>query len=482
MGGLARLMLRLAALESCAIAALKTEAAPRAAPRETLNFDFAWRHTLDAAAPAHPRGGSAPPPPQALPAYDDSSWALVDAPHDMGIEGAIAYTNPADQGFRQRTAGWYRKHFVLPNDWKGSSVWVYIEQSFHITNSYFNGVHLGEHPAGYTSFWLRLDDKAKWGAENVLALHVNATTGTGWWYEGGGLMRHQYLVKASPLHAAQNGVWAYANISSASRTDALAPSAGLRADSAVLHCQANLENDGAAAEGASILVDVLDAAGKQVATTRSAVVQVPAEGTRQLNVRTTVSNAELWSVPRPYLYTLMVRVLSASGAVLDTVNVTTGIRSVHFDADKGLLLNKEPVKVRGYCDHSNFGGVGGAVPDRVNLFRAQTLRATGGNAWRMARPNALLAPDLGRARARARAEVLLMVRLEPCSESFACTGAQPADPRAAGHHGPPGHAGHGRCGKSSINRCLTNLCRLTPALAPFAQRIGTTAGTLGRAG
>ena len=114
------------------------------------------------------------------------------------------------------------------------------------------------------------------------------------------------------------------------------------------------------------------------------------EGTRQLNVRATVNDAELWSVPRPFLYTLMVRVLSASGAVLDTVNVTTGIRSVHFDADKGLLLNQEPVKVRGYCDHSNFGGVGGAVPDRVNLFRAQTLRATGGNAWRMARPTFLL--------------------------------------------------------------------------------------------
>jgi beta-galactosidase/beta-glucuronidase len=42
------------------------------------------------------------------------------------------------------------------------------------------------------------------------------------------------------------------------------------------------------------------------------------------------------------------------------------------------------VKVRGYCDHSNFGGVGGAVPDRVNLFRAQMLRSSGGNAWRMA--------------------------------------------------------------------------------------------------
>ena len=74
-------------------------------------------------------------------------------------------------------------HFQLPSEWKGSSVWVYIEGSFHVTNSYFNGKHLGEHPAGYTSFWLKLSEGAKWGEENVLALHVNATTGTGWWCE-----------------------------------------------------------------------------------------------------------------------------------------------------------------------------------------------------------------------------------------------------------------------------------------------------------
>ena len=39
------------------------------------------------------------------------------------------------------------------------------------------------------------------------------------------------------------------------------------------------------------------------------------------------------------------------GVELDAVNITTGIRSVHFDADKGLLLNQQQVKVRGYCDH-----------------------------------------------------------------------------------------------------------------------------------
>ena len=45
-----------------------------ATPRERVNFDFAWRHHL----------GDLPP--AALqPNYNDSSWALVDAPHDMLI-------------------------------------------------------------------------------------------------------------------------------------------------------------------------------------------------------------------------------------------------------------------------------------------------------------------------------------------------------------------------------------------------------------
>ena len=42
------------------------------------------------------------------------------------------------------------------------------------------------------------------------------------------------------------------------------------------------------------------------------------------------------------------------------------------------------VVVSRFCDHSNWGSVGNAVPDRINFFRAQMLRSVGGNAWRMA--------------------------------------------------------------------------------------------------
>ena len=39
--------------------------------------------------------------------------------------------------------------------------------------------------------------------------------------------------------------------------------------------------------------------------------------------------------------------------------------------------------IRGFSNHNDMAGVGAAVPARLNLFRAQMLRAVGGNTWRM---------------------------------------------------------------------------------------------------
>ena len=38
--------------------------------------------------------------------------------------------------------------------------------------------------------------------------------------------------------------------------------------------------------------------------------------------------------------------------------------------------------MRGFCDHNSFAIVGMAVPERINLFRAQASRAVGGNGRR----------------------------------------------------------------------------------------------------
>ena len=96
-------------------------------------------------------------------------------------------------------SGWYRKRFTLPSFFKGQSIWLefdgYIGIACNISdffsiyrnsNAYLNGVFLGNHQSGYTSFRYDITNVpgVVYGDDNVLAVHVDATHSEGWWYEG----------------------------------------------------------------------------------------------------------------------------------------------------------------------------------------------------------------------------------------------------------------------------------------------------------
>jgi beta-galactosidase/beta-glucuronidase len=122
-----------------------------------------------------------------------------------------------------------------------------------------------------------------------------------------------------------------------------------------------------------------------IAAGTDAAFKVEVTSTTSTASTASATPVELWSVPRPFLYSAQFVVKTQARAVIaDSQNVTFGVRDVALDPNEGMRLNGQHVKMRGFCDHSYFGGVGGAVPDRVNLFRAQTIRRAGGNAWRMA--------------------------------------------------------------------------------------------------
>jgi beta-galactosidase/beta-glucuronidase len=288
-------------------------------------------------------------------------------------------------GYLPRNSGWYRKHFTLPPTWAGNSIWIYIEGSFHTTTAYINGAQIGYHQAGYTSFWLRLDNtSAVYGGENVLALYVDATFGTGWWYEGGGLIRHQYLVSTGSTHLQPDGTWTHVvDVEGVHPRQNEVGVGRLGADSATMVTSAEVTNHGTAATTATVRATVRDGTTDDVVgTSTSTAVTVPVGDTVIATTSTPLTAVKVWSVQSPDLYTVTVDVLSATDAILDSYNYSVGIRAILFDTS-GLHLNGHPVKVRGFCDHSNFGGVGGAVPDRVNLYRTQMLRSVGANAWRM---------------------------------------------------------------------------------------------------
>eukprot|EP00935_MAST-01C_sp_MAST-1C-sp1_P000509 g509.t1 len=127
-----------------------------------------------------------------------------------------------------------------------------------------------------------------------------------------------------------------------------------------------------------------------------------------------LEQANLWSPEQPHLYRLVSTIvpvpapapasavesaaasasasigasatasIGASASDSDSVNTTFGIRRVHFDATRGLLLNDSPTPINGMCMHQDMFGVGTAVPARMNAYRISSLKRMGANAWRAA--------------------------------------------------------------------------------------------------
>lgn len=328
------------------------------------------------------------PPPAANPAFDDSRWPLVDAPHDALISTPYDSRANNGQGSIPKNVTFYRKHFVLPADWRGSQVHVYFSGVFSVVTAYFQGVQLMNHSCGYTSFSVRLDNASGvvWGGENVLAIYADSRITTGWWFEGGGLFRDISIIRSSfPARLADDGVYATAFTEGAFHPRAT-PADGIVADSATVTPSVSVEMDAeAVAANVTVRVDLYAQNGVTRLASSASEATLAHEGATTIITPPPFSfdNVELWSVPRPYLHVLVATLMDASGAVVDTKNITLGVRTIRWDAINGMFLNEQRVKLRGFCNHNNFAGVGMGVPTRVNLLRLQQIRAMGGNSWRM---------------------------------------------------------------------------------------------------
>jgi beta-galactosidase len=142
-----------------------------------------------------------------------------------------------------------------------------------------------------------------------------------------------------------------------------------------------IATEGAKAEKARVRWEIRDAAGKTVAKAESAEQVIAVDGTVSFKAASSVTNPVLWSLEQPTLYTAVVTV-EVDGKVRDAEQVSFGMRTVRFDADKGFFLNGKPVKIQGTCNHQDHAGVGAAIPDRLQWYRLAVLKEMGSNAVR----------------------------------------------------------------------------------------------------
>lgn len=357
-----------------------------ASPRETLSLDEGWRFHLGDIEPASFPGGqgvnlygpdityhgakAGSAWGAAARGYDDNGWQRVTLPHDWVVERPFDEKALKQQGYRPRGVAWYRRTFKLDAADRGRNVELQFDGAASRATVYFNGSEVHHHFNGYTSFQIDVTPMLRYGDDiNTIAVRVDADHTEGWWYEGGGLYRHAWLVKRSPVHIATDGV--YANPVKTARGQWVIPA------------EVTLANTGAATASAVVEVAVFDAAGRRVAVARSVPVSVVPQSDALAKVSVPVASPKLWSVDAPNLYTVRTTVLQG-GKPLDTVDTQAGFRTLRFDAKHGFFLNDQPLKLKGTSNHQDHAGVGVAVPDSLWDFRLRKLKEMGSNAFRSA--------------------------------------------------------------------------------------------------
>ena len=305
----------------------------------------------------------------AAPDYDDGDWRVLDLPHDWVVEGPFDKEANLSQGYRPRGMAWYRRYIRLEPADHGRSFELQFDGIATHCTVWLNGTLVHRNFCGYTGFTVDLTPFASYGDQlNVIAIQVDANPQEGWWYEGGGLYRHTWLIKRNPVHIAADGVWANP----------------VRKDDGTweLPVEATMKNDGAAPASVDVNVELIGPDGKSVAQARAHADSAPLnDAVARLSMP--VSDPLLWSVESPTLYALRTT-LKVEGAQVDQRVTRCGFRTIRFDADKGFFLNDKPVKLKGTCNHQDHAGVGVAVPDSIWDFRIRRLKDMGSNAYRCA--------------------------------------------------------------------------------------------------
>jgi beta-galactosidase len=348
----------------CSLVALTPLAAR--AERDRILLDAGWRFSIESALPAGADPSAA--------AFDDSQWRIVDVPHDYVIEQPFTKGLDPQHASLPTPCAWYRKTIVIPRMDRNKDIWLDFDGIFRDARIYVNGKFVVEHQSGYVPCLVDITSLAVPGQPATIAVHVDPSKPEGWWYEGGGIYRHVWLTAVNRLHIEPGGVWV---IAKAVGNEA-APEA------ANIDVRVTLENSGAVAENYRVAVEAIGPGGKLVASrSESAAASLAAGGTATCSLTLRLAHPLLWSLEAPNVYRL-VAVVDSGGQSVDEARTTFGVRSFRFDPDKGFFLNGKSVKIKGFCNHQDFAGIGIAVPDNLEYWRVKKMQALGANAWRAA--------------------------------------------------------------------------------------------------
>ncbi|NBT79223.1 MAG: DUF4982 domain-containing protein [Betaproteobacteria bacterium] len=347
-------------------------------PRERISLDAGWRFTkgdspdtgtnLEHAA-IRPEKEAAGAFSFAQPDFNDSQWRLLNLPHDWGIEGPFRAELPNATGkLPWAGIGWYRKTLTLGEADHGRRIFLDFDGAMSHPKVFVNGKLAGEWAYGYSSFRVEITDFVKFDGANIVAVRLDNPPDSSRWYPGGGIYRHVWLEKTSPIHVARWGVFVHTPMVSQ--------------DEAEVVVETTVNNQSPQTVDITVRQELLAPdSGKVLALGEMKLAAVTANTESKAVTKLSAEKPQLWDITLPKLHTMRTIVL-AGGQEVDRVETPFGIRKIEWNAKQGFLLNGHVLKLQGVCNHSDLGALGMAFNERAAERQLEILRAMGDNAIR----------------------------------------------------------------------------------------------------
>jgi len=316
----------------------------------------------------------------------DDNWRKVDVPHNWdSYEGYRRLLHGNLHGY-----SWYRKNFSLKQQRKKNRFYLFFEGVGSYATVWLNGVRVGYHAGGRTTFTLDVTDAIKLdGSPNLLAVRADhpAHIMDLPWVDGGCSTERGFSEGSQPM-----GV--FRPVSLLIKNEVSITPFGEHywndetADhrKAIVHQVVEMSNKSQRNKDVEIVTEVLDQKGISILQS-TLKDQIKVNTTKEIRLKDLVlANPQLWSVDSPYLYRIKMQI-KIGRKIVDEIETPYGIRSVRWSkglkpSGESLLVNGKPIFINGIAEYEHKLGQSHAFDEEEIDARIRQIRTLGFNSFR----------------------------------------------------------------------------------------------------
>ncbi|KMT66685.1 glycoside hydrolase family 2 TIM barrel-domain containing protein [Catenovulum maritimum] len=299
-------------------------------------------------------------------------WRKINIPHDWSIENLAASQSPFtpnsidayDTGYVVGGIGWYKKNIPLNELAKFESVMLHFGGVYLNSEVYLNGQLIGGQHNGYTAFEINIEPYLNYQGDNTLAVKVNNNHLNSRWYSGSGIYR------PISIHFHQ---------SSYQKTDSPFITTEVFDNSAKVNLLSEVIVSQRKVNSRILKTEIFDTESNLVSFQQQKLkAQVKQQN---LKIELIINQAKLWQPGKPYLY-LAKQSIIEDGQIIHSQTRHFGIRTLNFDPEQGLLINNNPIKLKGMNLHHDNYLLGAAAYQAAEERKVRIILDAGFNAVR----------------------------------------------------------------------------------------------------